>query len=435
MSWIKNTLLLFLLGLLAAGSVQKRFGFIQSKQLNGVFTVAPKPAFSCSTWMAGAYQDQYRVSYEDSVGFKPDLVRLFNQVDFSLFSIPHASKIVVGKENYLFADTYLNGYLGKDFIGKPFADDKINALKFLQDYLWKEKHILVLVVFTPAKGFYYPEFIPGRFLKSREEHTNYEYYLQRCREEGINYIDFSRWFLSMKDTSRYMLYPKTGIHWSSYGAFLCADSLRKYLEARLNRPLPRMVVDTIEISGDARDDDADMDQTLNKIWSIPHPSMAYPGFHFAYDSILPKPSALILGDSFYWYWYNKGIISNTFRNTEFWYYNYDVYPEHFTKPTNVGQIDYLAGILRQDVIILMQTNGGFGELGYGWIDMAYDLLYPGKSFTKDMEAQMRANPGWMNALEAKARERNVSTDHMMRLDAIFAKNHELRKLARHSVRK
>ena len=426
MTWIKNSFLLLLLGLLAFGSIQKRFNLIQSKPLDGVFPVTPEPAFSCSTWMSGAWQDQYRISLEDSVGFKPDLVRIFNQVDYSFFSIPHASKLIAGKNGYLFADTYLNGYLGLDFVGKPFADDKISSLKFLQDYLWKEKHILVVVVFTPAKGFYYPEYIPDRFLKNRRDLTNYGYYLQRCREEGINYIDFSQWFLNMKDTSRYVLYPKTGIHWSSYGAFLCADSLRKYLEFRLNRKLPSMILDSIEVSADARAEDDDMNRTMNMIWKIPHPSMAYPKFHFTYDSVLPKPAALILGDSFYWQWYNPGIIANTFRNTEFWYYNTDVYPEQFSAPRNVGQIDYVAGIMRQDVIILLQTNGGFGELGYGWIDMAFDHLYPGQTQTHDMEAQMRANPKWMEQLAEKAKGRNISTDHMMRLDAIFMKNHELR---------
>jgi hypothetical protein len=344
-----------------------------------------------------------------------------------LFSIPHAQKIIVGKNGYLFADTYLNAWLGNDFIGKPFINDKVSCLKFLQDYLWREKGIFLLVVFTPAKGYFYPEYIPGRFLKERKENRNYESYLDGCRKAGINHIDFSDWFLRMKDTSRLILYPKTGIHWSSYGSYLCADSLRRYLEVRLNRKLPRMVPDSIELSADARDDDNDMDKTMNKIWEIPHPPMAYPHFHFSYDSVLPKPNALVIGDSFYWYWYNSGIIANTFNNTQFWYYNWDVYPETFTASKMVGSLDFQAEILRQNVIILMQTNGGFGELGYGWIDMAYDYLYPGKTITHEAEAQMMANPAWLATLEAKAKERNITPGYMMRLDAIYGKNNELKR--------
>ena len=428
MSWIKNTLLFILVGLLAFGSVQKRFGIIRSKPLNGVFTVTPKPAFSCSTWMAGSYQDQYRLSLEDSVGFKPDLVRLYNQIDYSLFSIAHASKMVVGKEGYLFADTYIKGYTGTDFVGKHYINDKIRAVKFLQDYLWKEKGILLMVVFAPGKGFYYPEYIPGRYLNDRRENTNYGYYLQRCREEGINHIDFNQWLIGMKDTARFMLYPKTGIHWSCYGAYLCADSLRRYLETRLNRKLPHMVLDSVEVASEAREDDNDMGRTMNLIWKIPHPLMAYPKFHFEYDTLRPKPAALFAGDSFYWYWYYNGIIENTFRNKEFWYYNNEVYPEQFSAPKNVGQIDYTEAILKQDVIVLIQTNGGYGELGYGWVDVAYDHLYPGKTRAKEIKRLMQASPEWMKQLAEKAEDRHISTDHMVRLDAIFMMNQELRKL-------
>jgi hypothetical protein len=428
MSWFKNALLLLLLGLLTFGAFQKRYGIVRSKPLHGYFSSTPKPAFSCSTWFTGAYQNQYRISLEDSVGFKSDFVRLYNQIDFSLFSIAHANKLVVGKEGYLFAkETYIDGYTGIDFAGKSVIDHKIVSLKFLQDYLWKEKGILVLVVFAPGKGFYYPEFIPDRYLKRRNDLTNYGYSLQRCKEEGINHIDFNQWLISMKDTSRHVLYPKTGIHWSNYGAWLCADSLHNYIETRLNRKIPRMVPDSLEIVKEARGEDNDMERTMNLIWPIDQPAFTYPAFHFRYDSVQPKPSGLVVGDSFYWYWYYSGIIENTFSNKEFWYYNNEIYPEQFTTPKNVGQIDYVEAILRQNVIILLQTNGGYGALGYGWIDLAYDHLYPGMTRTKEIEQQMKSNPEWMKSLAAKAKERNITTDHMMRLDAIYMMNQEIKK--------
>ena len=426
MDRIKTGILLLVLCLLCLGAVQKRFGFVRSKPLNGVFPVTPKPAFSCSTFMTGEYQDKLRLSIEDSVGFKPDFVRLYNQIDYSLFSIAHASRMVVGKEGYLFADTYIKGYTGVDFVGTHLLDNKVAMVKFLQDYLWRKKGILLLVVFAPGKGFYYPEYIPSRYLKEKKELTNYGYYLQRFKEEGILHIDFNQWLIDMKDTSRYMLYPMNGIHWSSYGAFLCADSLQKYLSVKLDRPVPRMVVDSLEITDIARDDDNDQERTMNLAVRIPHPPMAYPKFRFTYDSIRPKPAALFVGDSFYWYWYYNGIIENTFRNKEFWYYNNEVYPEQFTAPKNVGQLDFVEGILRQDVIVLLQTNGGYGELGYGWVDVAYDYLFPGPTRAKTIQQQMQANPEWMKTLENKANERKITTNYMMRLDAIYMMNQEIK---------
>jgi len=93
MTRIKNILLLMLLLLLISGAIQKRYGIIHTRPLNGVFSATTRPAVTCSTWMTGDYQEKYRLNLEDSVGFKPDLVRLYNQIDYSLFSIPHASKL------------------------------------------------------------------------------------------------------------------------------------------------------------------------------------------------------------------------------------------------------------------------------------------------------------------------------------------------------
>ena len=427
MTRLKNLLLLIIIGLLLFPAVQKSTGVIKTKPLNGFFAASAKPAFSCSTWMKSGYQEQYRLHLEDSVGFKPDLVRLYNQVDFSLFSIPHASKIVIGKDDFLFAESYIQGYLGSDFVGRYYIENKVERLKFLQDFLWKERGILLLVAFAPGKGFYFPEYIPDRLLKRQKGATNYEYYVEECKKAGVNHIDFHRWLILMKDTSRYMLYPKTGIHWSSYGAFLCADSLRKYIEQKMDRKLPHLVLDSIEVVTEARDEDNDIDRTLNLIWKIPHPLMAYPKFHFTYDSLQPKPKALFVGDSFYWYWHYNGIIANTFSNQAFWYYNQDVYPEHNTAPTNTGNLDYPGIILDQNVIILLQTNGGYGDLGSGWVDRAWDYFYPAPTLEKEIEARMRANPETMKQIAHKAKERGISTEAMLRMDAIYSVNQVLLK--------
>jgi hypothetical protein len=428
MTRLKNLLLLLLIGLLLFPAVQKTTGLIRTKPLNGFFAASSKPAFSCSTWMKQGYQDQYRLYMEDSVGFKPDLVRLYNQVDFSLFSIPHASKLVAGKNGYLFAESYIYGYLGKDFVGHYYIRNKVERLRFLQDYLWKEKGILLLVAFAPGKAYYYPDYIPDRFLDRERGETNHECYVQECLKMGVNHIDFNHWLITMKDTSRYMLYPKTGIHWSSYGAFLCADSLRRYIEQKMERKLPHLVLDSIEVAAEARDEDNDMDRTMNLIWTIPHPLMAYPKFHFTYDSLQPKPRALFVGDSFYWYWHYNGIIGNTFSNLAFWYYNQDVYPEHFKTPTNAGNINYTDSILSQNVIILLQTNGGYGDLGSGWVDRAWDYLYPGPTREREIASLIKANPEAMKSIEKKAGERGISVDAMIRMDAIYSVNQELLKL-------
>ncbi len=419
MKLLKSCIFLIIIFLLSFPALQGKYHFVKTTGLNGYFIPQKKPVFKKSNWYSGSYQDSLAAYYKEKMGFHSDLVRLYNQADYSLFSIPHAGKIILGKEGYLFSDEYITSWLGMNFPGKRNCDDKIKLLKKLQDKLWNEKKILLLVIFTPDKGTFYSKYIPERFMIRKKGLNNYEYYSARCAETGINMIDFNRWFLLAKDTSRYPLYPKTGIHWTSYGAVLAADSLLRYLHAKLSLPVPRMVVDNIETSTTARDVDDDIAHTMNLIWEIPHPVYAYPKYHFVFDTAQKKPSALFIGDSFYWNWYNPGIIHNMFSNEEFWYYNLDVYPESKTKPTSLSDINVEDAINRQNIIILMQVNGAYGNIGYGFTDLALSTLDPANSALLKMELTIRNNPDWFRLIREKAEKAHIKTDEQLRLDALY----------------
>jgi hypothetical protein len=424
--FIKEGILIFILGMLIFPSFQKKFHPISSGRLNGVFEATPRPVFSKTAWFNGSFQDQYRKYIKDSVGFRNDFVRLYNQIDFSLFSIPHAGKIVAGKKGYLFGDQYIESCLGVNFTGRKFIDEKVRMTKRIQDKLWKEKKILLLVIFTPDKGTFFPEYIPDRYLRKKKEISNYSYYAKKYVEEGINFIDFNRYWLMMKDTSRYPLYPKTGIHWTCYGALLAADSLSRYLEARLGRPMPHIVIDSIEISKKARYEDDDIERTLNLIWPIPHPAYAYPVYHYRNDPSEKKPAALFIGDSFYWNWYNPGIITHLFSNRDFWYYDQDVYPETFIKPESTSQIDLAEAVDRQNVIILIQTNAAYGNPGYGFIDRFFTETDSSGARLRYFERKIRNNPEWLELVRKKAQEQKVALDEMIRRDAQYMVDEELK---------
>lgn len=419
MDIIKKSLFFLILLLLAFPAIQENLHLFKSPPLNGYFVPRKQTGFSVSSWFTGAYQDSCSYYFKENIGYRNDFVRLYNQADYSFFSIPHAAKIILGKKGYLFSDEYITAYLGSNFTGKTFCDEKVRLLKTLQDLLWNEKKIFLVVILTPDKGTYYSEYIPDRFLKRKKEPTNYNYYAAKCAEAGINMIDFNRWFLMAKDTSRYPLYPKTGIHWTTYGAVLAADSLLKYLHSKLNLPLPWMVVDGIETSSTARDVDDDIAQTMNLIWKIPHPVYAYPNYHFTFDTTQKKPSALFIGDSFYWNWY-PAIIKSIFSKDEFWYYNKDVYLATRTNPTPVSQVDVAKVISRQKIVILMQVNGANGNIGYGFTDLALSVLDPATSAElRKMEDVIRNNYNWMRLILQKAVKNHISVNEQLKMDALY----------------
>jgi hypothetical protein len=416
---LKYLLLYLIFALLTVHVLQQKYHLLKFSTLNGVYQTVQRPHFSKKGWIAGEYQDQMQKFTEDSFALRPPLIRLYNQTDFSLFSLSHAGKITVGKDGYLFGDQYIESYLGYNFAGIAACENHIRMMKQLQDKLWREKKILFLVIFTPDKATFFPEKIPARYFHHKTNVSNYAYYSRRCGEEGINMIDFNSWFLKLKDTCRFPLYPKTGIHWSSYGAMLTADSLIRYLEDRLPAKLPRLVVDSIEMDRHARDEDNDIGWTMNLMCGISHPVYAYPKFHFESDSTVQKPAALFIGDSFYWNWYKGGYIRNIFSNEDFWYYNKDVYPQSSQTPYSTDQVSLPEEISKQKVIILIQTNAAYGNPGYGFVERALEELDGNRGQVISLIKKIKNSPEWLKVIEAKAKARNIPVEEMIRLDAQF----------------
>lgn len=424
MKTVKGFIFLIALALLVFPMLQAKFHVIISKPLSGVFENAPPPVFSIGSWFRETYQEQAAKNFNDSLGFKSDFVRLYNQINFSLFDQVNAKKIICGKENYLYSDQYLYAYAGKDFAGKAVLDGRIKELKNLQDILWAKHRIFLLVVLCPDKPTFYPEYIPARFLSTGKKLTNAEYIARRCRETGVHLIDFNPWFLAMKDTARYPLYPKTGVHWSFYGAYFAADSLARYLSANTGFYIPRLVLDSLSKSKTPLAEDNDMGATLNLIWDIPCPEMAYPKFHEGDNPKQRKASALFVGDSFYWNWFNSGMIKTLFENDDFWYYSKDVYPGSRNKPVSVSDINIHHEIKKQNIIVLIQVNGAYGNIGYDFSKLALSAFDSANSKLIRIENNLRNNPEASDWIKKKAEKLHVRFEEQLRTDALFLLDQE-----------
>lgn len=428
MIYAKRFLLVLTLILILFPLIQKIFNPIVSAPLNGWFEPVQPPDFSRKSWFSGEFQQQYRLHIEDSIGFKADLVRLYNQADYSLFRIPHAHRIVVGKKETLFEDRYIESYTGRDFRSRKWIDDKISKLQYLQKYLWDSHKILLLVVIPPSKSIFWPERIPGRFMKKERMQPNLEYFLEKAKQKGIHHIDYNEMFLQRKDTSTFPLFPTTGIHWTDYGAWLAADSLFRYLSSTWNFVFPKMILDSLEISGKARNQENDINKAMNLIWEIKHPDYAYAHVRYESDSSLLKPSALFVGDSFYWEWYYQEFIKNMFRNVEFWYYDREIYPESFNLKKSTGVVNLAEAIPGYDLIVLFEVEAGGGNPGSGFIDRAYAEYFrdPSNEILR-MEETIRNSPEWLESIKKKADDQGVPIDFLIRNDAIYALDQELLK--------
>ena len=411
------------------------FQFKWVQPLKGAVENTQKPEFKWNEWFNGDYQQQFENYFNDQIWMRPWLVRVHNQIQFSIFGKAHANGVIIGKDNYLYEQNYIKAYNGDDFIGTQKIKEKVSDLKILQ----QELNVLgktLIVALAPGKGTFYPEFFPENTPATKTDSTNYFVYSKLLQENQINHIDFNKWFVDMKDTSRYMLYPKYGIHWSYYGMLIAADSLIKHIEVDRNITMPHIELNKFTTSTKLKYSDYDIAKGMNLMFQMRSQPMCYPEISIN-DKNTTKPKTIVISDSFYWSMYNLGMGKNIFSLGGFWYYNKNIYPESFTKQLFVSDVDIKKEILDAEVIVLMSTDANLPNFSWGFVENVNELFNHHKLSIEDTEEfktqvqnlsnYIKTDENWMIQIKKKATEKNISIDSMIHLDAIWVTKQKLKK--------
>ncbi|MBT3384219.1 MAG: hypothetical protein HN778_19205 [Prolixibacteraceae bacterium] len=401
--------------------------------LKGAVDLAEKPTLKYGNWFDGEFQSNYEKYINDNIGFRPIFVRIRNQVAYSFFDEINAASVIRGKENYLYERNYIKAFNGTDFIGADSIYYKTRRIKLLQDSLQKMDKTLI-VCLAAGKGSFYPQYFPEKYKLPPSDSTNQKFYVKAFKELGVNHIDFNKWFLEMKDTSRYILYPKYGIHWSEYGMLLSVDSLVSYVEKKRKVNMPNLLLSNYKLSKDLNNSDYDIADGLNLIFKLPVETMCYPDFVWENDSARKKPKVVVIADSFYWSMYGTGLWNNSFSPGGFWYYNRLVYPDSFEETLNVKDVNYWKAIENTDVFIVLVTEANLPKFSWGFVENAleafspdYDRSAPAKrikvlSFEEELQkniTNIKANENWMKEIKRKSKLMNISVDSMLIIDATW----------------
>lgn len=362
---IPNVLFGIIMILITLPMVQKTFPIFRIKPLKGWVITAEKKELSPKDWFSGEYQEAQEKYLNDNFGFRNIFVRINNQLSYSLFNKLHAVAVVRGKENYLYEENYILTYYGDDYIGRDSIVNRLSKLKKLQDILGEQNKQVILAL-APGKGYFYPEFIPEEYHKDIKQ-TNYQDYSSIAIDSDINLIDFQDYFQNLKGKT-YPLMPKYGIHWSKYGAHLALDSIIRYVENIRNIDMPNFYWDEV-IMDQPRGDDYDIGNALNLMWNLRSFEMAYPVAQWESDEHKEKPSLLMIADSFGWGIFSLGM-DKSFSKVDYWYYNQQAYPAD----VEVSNFSLSDAISEHDIILILSTDGTSKNLGWGFIEQAYELL-------------------------------------------------------------
>jgi len=416
--WKRGLFFTLLLVLFVPMSV-KMFNLFDEKPLRGVNIPTEKPLLNDSTWFNGSYQKNQEKYINENLGLRSTLIRVNNQLNFSLYKKTNAEKVVIGKDNYLFEVNYILATTGQDYIGDKKIENLTSRAKQCQDIL-EGLSIKMLFVFAPGKATYFEEYIPKKFIEDKKTKTNFQEFLRSCKNENINYIDFNSWFLNMKDTTSYPLFPKAGIHWSYYGMYLCADSLISKVETDLNKDIPEISLANLEISSEQRHTEYDLGNLLNLYYPIETYDLAYPSIAYHAENKY-RPKVLVIGDSFYWNMYYSGVPSNVFNSLEYWYYNSKCYNDGTATPySETKNFKYIEEISKYEYIIILQTDGGLNNFGFGFFDKVLNDLDPDyQSKIDDYINQIKNSPEWLKQVEEKAAKRGITLEEMLVIDANY----------------
>jgi len=435
MKLVKNILFGTLMLITGLPLIQRTVPVFHETELKGAFDVPLKPEATLRSWFDGSYQEKYVGFAEYSIGLRPLMVRINNQIAFTAFDTALANGVVIGKKRYLYEINYSKAWKGWDYVGQKTIDDQVNKALFVNSKL-REAGKTLLFVFAPGKASFFPEYIPDRFVRQASgETTNYKAYSESFRNNNLPLIDFNSWFVGMKDTASYPLYPKCGIHWSSYGVALSMDSLVRYLEKERSIDMVDFGWSGFEIPDTLRSPDYDIAEGMNLLFPIPHDRMAYPKIWFGSEQGKVKPDLIVIGDSYYWSIYGSGLSARLFGDNNFWYYNVEAHNPAWPASKKTTEINILDAVGNADVIVILATEANLYRFPYGFLDRLYEALKTQGAINKSEKAEVDdsvkdaeiaviinnidTNKEWSESVRKKARERGISYQEMLKLDATW----------------
>lgn len=361
---LKASILGLLLFLMWVPMLQDNLHVFKGGGLHGSFTQPSDIVFDFKVWFDGSYTTKKEEYLSNAFGLRPDFVRIYNQLKFWFFKTSVNENVTIGKENYLYECNYISEYFGSNFVGKPKIDSTVTLLKELQDTL-AARGIFLYTVFAPGKGSFYPEYIPEDAHKPMQANTNYATYIELCKKKGVNFVDFRAWFLAMKDTATYRLYPRCGVHWSIYGDYIAFDSMVHYVEAQTGKDLPDLKLDSVQLDTKPRKRDYDAGDGLNIISRLSRDTLAYPFFSVKWQG-KDQMSCLTVGDSYYWEMADTTAPA-VFREVDFWYYFQDFWSYH---GRTASKENLKNDLCNYKVVCLLYTDASLAGFGNNFIQTA-----------------------------------------------------------------
>lgn len=417
------TMLVFLLIFL-----QEKTHFVHMKKLDGVVEEVAFPKFTMKDYSDREYQNNLENYSKQNFGFREWAIRCYNQYLWDFYGKTSVLDISVGNDGWLYEQWFVDDYY-QSRMYKYTDDPEVMKEKYRTEAyrLFKIQKILeefgvtLFVMIEPGKDRVYPEHLPDGDKYTQPMGVKAaDYYPYLFDSLGVNYVNFSKYFVEQKGKVDYPLFPQTGTHWSNIAAVHSADTLFRYMEHLGKKNIHNIKIGSAYCDKTRKPDD-DLEKMMNLIREIPKDSSMYVSVSVDDDATAEKPKLIVIGDSFFWNFVNEVPLDSIFSDYQYWYYNSSVYfsPNY----TSTSEIDLVTELLGADYVMLSYCTSMIYDLGNGFIPNALVHLCYSDSKINSVQngiiSIMKNDKNWMVSLSEKASSQGRELEDVMLGDAKY----------------
>lgn len=359
-------------------AIQEQFSLFKMKPLNGRYAAVSMPKLTKETYQNGYFQKASEKYISRNFGFREPIIRLYNQYCWDFYRKTYVSYTFAGKKNWLFYAHNIENYYGTEMYhwfddvesARQSYEREIRLLNKIRGIL-KDYDVTLLTFIAPSKADIYPEYLPYRKYDTTTLNAR-EYFTKRFVTTGLPCFDMTDYFLRMKDTCAFSVFPPTGDHWN-FSCVYATDSLMRFMEEQRGIQMPRIEYSNEYLStcriGDARNRDLEPEMNLMRpVKVFPEFSHKERDYHIVTDSLTTKPAVLFVGNSFLLWTIEYIPPTELFSDYNFWYYNKRAYQGLEQIVDSVSHLNRLDVLLDADYIIwfssasqMYRATEGFAE--------------------------------------------------------------------------
>ena len=222
-------------------------------------------------------------------------------------------------------------------------------------------------------------------------------------------FEMNDFFMIMKDTCSFYLFPPTGDHWT-FSCVYATDSLLRFMEAQRDIKMPHIEYGN-EWHSECRigdDQNRDLEGELNLLRPIKfNPKFAYKerDYWVVSDSTTVKPSALFIGNSFLLRTIAYVPPKEVFSDFQFWYYNRVAYQGLDRLIDSVSFLNRLDYLLDADYIVWFSSASQMYRATEGFAEDAIIQLCIGEERFREIQNKLvdslKLQPGKVAAMLRK----------------------------------